>query len=198
MLTGVRAIDNAMARAMRYTGSAMDSPSPQAPDPITSQAVAVVELVVNLDDVAGEQVGSVCQSMLDLGALDVWTTAIMMKKQRPGVMLSVLARPDDANRLARAIIEATGSFGVRMRPWDRLVLDREITTVQTRFGPVRIKVGMLDGGPITAKPEHDDVASLAKKTGQAIGEVTRAAQAAVDQWLQAWHVAFDDDSEPAS
>ncbi len=77
---------------------------------------AVVEIVANLDDATGEALGDAAQTLLAEGALDVWTAAIQMKKQRPGVMLSILSREADAARLGLRIMELTGSFGVRHRP----------------------------------------------------------------------------------
>ncbi len=143
-------------------------------------ATHVYELAANLDDVSGEVVGDALGRLLAAGALDVWATPITMKKNRPGLMLSVLCRDGDRDRLARMMVELTGTFGVRHRPWDRLVLDRRHVTVQTAYGPIRVKVGALGGRDVTSKVEHDDAAAAAREAGVALRVVVDAAVAAYD------------------
>jgi pyridinium-3,5-bisthiocarboxylic acid mononucleotide nickel chelatase len=151
--------------------------SPDLPKPSPTD---VTEIVVNLDDVTGELIGEAQRTLLRAGALDVWTTAIQMKKQRPGVMLSLLCESGKRDELARLVIELTGSFGVRFRDWGRLVLDRRHITVDTRFGKLRIKVGELDGKVVVARPEFDDAKRLAQEAGATVREVLDAAQAAAE------------------
>lgn len=143
----------------------------------------VVELAANLDDVTGELAGDAVEALLAEGALDVWTTPIGMKKNRPGVMLCLLCAEDDRERLARRMIELTGTFGVRWRPWQRLVLQRDHEQVETRFGPLRLKVGRLDGQVMVAKPEFEDVRQAAASHGTTVRQVMEAARAAADQFL---------------
>ncbi len=144
----------------------------------------VTEIVVNLDDVTGELVGEAQRALLAAGALDVWTTAIQMKKQRPGVMLSLLCESAKRDELARLLIELTGSFGVRFRDWGRLILDRRHVTIDTRFGKLRIKVGELDGKTVVARPEFEDAKRLAQEAGVTVREVLDAAQAAAEALLR--------------
>lgn len=132
---------------------------------LASSATRVVELAVNLDDITGQLIGDTAQRLLAEGALDVWTIAIGMKKQRPGVMLCVLANAHDRDRFARLILELTGSFGVRFREWDRLVLEREHIKVTGKYGSLRVKVGKLARRTIVARPEFEDVKSLAEHAG---------------------------------
>ncbi len=139
---------------------------------------AVTEIVVNLDDVTGELIGEAQRKLMQAGALDVWTTPIQMKKQRPAVSLSLLCEPQKRDELARLVIELTGSFGVRYRQWDRLILDRRHVSVETRFGKMRIKIGELDGKVVVARPEFDDAKRLAQEAGVTVREVMDAAQAA--------------------
>ncbi|MEE9404937.1 MAG: nickel insertion protein [Algisphaera sp.] len=138
----------------------------------------VVELVVNLDDVTGEVIGDTVQQLLDAGALDVWTTAIQMKKQRPGVQLSVLSTEADALATAKRMLQLTGSFGVRHRPWDRLVLDRTHGTLETSFGPLSVKVGRLEGDIITTQPEFEPARAAAMQAGVPVRSVLAAVHAA--------------------
>ena len=143
----------------------------------------VVELAVNLDDVTGEQVGAAIDRLIAAGALDAWATPITMKKGRPGIILSVLARQADRDALAKQLLTDTGSFGVRIRAWDRLVLDRAWHTRETRLGTVKLKAGSLHGEPMTVKPEHDDVLALAQSAGVSLHEAQRVANGAADALL---------------
>lgn len=145
-------------------------------------ATRVTELCVNLDDTPGEVVGDACETLLADGALDVWTTAIHMKKQRPGVTLHVLAPTPDADRFARRLLQLTGSFGVRFRDWDRLVLDRRFVTVPTELGDVTLKVGSLDGRTLVVQPEFASVKSLAAAHGLTVREAFTVAHAAARAW----------------
>ncbi|MEM8783255.1 MAG: nickel insertion protein [Planctomycetota bacterium] len=145
----------------------------------------VTELCVNLDDATGEVIGDACEALLAAGALDVWTTPIHMKKQRPGVMLSALCRgdtPEQTRPFAELILRLTGSFGVRMRPWDRVVLDRRFVEADTPLGEVTLKVGSLDGDAIVAQPEFASVQKLAERHGIPIRLAMSAAQSAADRW----------------
>jgi uncharacterized protein (DUF111 family) len=150
----------------------------------SNSPTAVTEIAVNLDDVTGEVLGDAQLKLLDAGALDVWTVPIGMKKQRPGVMLCVLCDSAKRAELARLMLRLTGSFGVRFRDWERLVLDRRHETVNTRFGDIRIKIGSLDGELVSAQPEFEDARELADRAGVPVRDVLRAAQAAADEWMQ--------------
>lgn len=143
----------------------------------------VAELVANLDDVTGEQVGQAIDTLMRRGALDAWATPITMKKGRPAVMLSVLTSEDQRDEIAELMLHLTGSFGVRYRPWDRVVLERAWHDRPTRLGSVRLKVGALGGRAVTVKPEADAVARLAKSSGVGLVEATRVAQGAADALL---------------
>jgi uncharacterized protein (DUF111 family) len=138
----------------------------------------VVELAANLDDATGEIVGAAVEALLREGALDVWTTAIQMKKNRPGVTISVLCEPTLRERISRRLIELTGTFGLRYRTWNRTVLDRQHRAVHTEFGAVRVKVGSLNGDVLVTKPEFDDVQAAAQKHGVSVLRVIDAARVA--------------------
>jgi len=142
----------------------------------------VVELVANLDDVTGEQVAAAVEALLAEGALDAWSTPIIMKQGRPGVMLSVLCADDARDRLMQRVIELTGTFGVRHRTWDRLVLHRQHHTVDTIYGPIRIKVGRLDDHIAAVKCEFADVRKAAEAHDVSPRRVQEAAHVAIEQW----------------
>lgn len=145
---------------------------------MTAAPTEVIEIAANVDDASGEVIGAAVDALLEAGALDVWTAPIGMKKNRPAVCLSLLCEPDQRDALARRVIELTGSFGVRYRAWSRLVVDRRHETVNTRYGPVRIKVGRLDGRDAVRKVEFDDARRAAEAAGVSVGAVIDAAKAA--------------------
>ena len=140
----------------------------------------VVELAVNLDDVTGEQVGAAIDRLMSAGALDAWATPITMKKGRPGVTLSVLSREAQQDTLVKQLLTDTGSFGVRVRTWDRIVLDRTYHERDTPLGKIKLKAGSLDGKPITVKPEFDAVLALANQTNTPLSQAQRTASTAAD------------------
>jgi len=109
------------------------------------------------------------------GALDVWHTPIQMKKNRPAILLSALGPAELETRLAEAILRHTPTLGVRVRPIGRYVADRDTITVQTEYGPIRIKRKYLSGQITTISPEHDDlVATTTRAWGVDRGEIIRA------------------------
>src|SRR5262249_49275210 len=107
----------------------------------SATADTVVELRANLDDTTPEVIGQLCQLLLDGGALDVFLTSVQTKKFRPGVLLTVLAEPPQLDALADIIFRNSTSFGLRYETLDRLKLSRRIESVQTPYGPVRVKIG---------------------------------------------------------
>ncbi len=134
----------------------------------------VMLLEANLDDCPGEWLGSALERMLAHGALDVWFTAIQMKKNRPGTQVSVLCEPERAATLKSILFAETTTFGIRERIVHRTVLDRRIETVQTRYGAVRIKIGSLQGADVLRQPEYEDCARLAGQHGVSVRTVSAA------------------------
>lgn len=163
-------------------GRPRKSPRPPSRKPQRTLSPArVCELAVNLDDVTAQVIGDAATRLMSEGALDVWTTAIGMKKQRPGVMLSVLCSPGDRDRLARRVLELTGSFGARFREWDRIVLEREHVEVDSAIGGLRVKVGSMDGRVVVARPEFEDVKALADRAGVSVRRAMDEANAAANR-----------------
>ena len=133
----------------------------------------VILLETNLDDVSGLVLGYAQERLFAAGALDVWTTPIQMKKNRPGTVLSVLV-PKDKEQLATGVIlRETPTLGIRTRLVDRYVADRKMVTIETELGTVAVKLKLLDGKAISAAPEPDDVRRIAMETGRAFQEVYR-------------------------
>jgi len=135
-------------------------------------------LETNLDDCNPEWVGALVSDLLADGALDAWQTPIAMKKNRAGILLSVLARTVDAPALRERIFRATTTFGIRCHAVDRETLDRRIEPVQTPWGDVPVKIGLLRGEALTAAPEHDACAALARQHGVAARRIHDAARQA--------------------
>lgn len=144
-----------------------------------SDRVAVLE--TNLDDVNPQVLGDVMDKTLAAGALDVFHTPIQMKKNRPGVMLSVLCAPADADKLSRLLLENTTAFGVRRTETQRLKLDREIVVVKTAFGRVEVKLGRLSGKTVSASPEFESCKSAAAKAKVPVRRVLTAALAEAEK-----------------
>ncbi|MGD8625254.1 MAG: nickel pincer cofactor biosynthesis protein LarC [Anaerolineae bacterium] len=138
----------------------------------------VVWLACNLDDATGEMLGYVQERLLAAGALDAWFTPIQMKKSRPATQLSVLARPEDAGRLADLLLRETPTLGVRHQALGRTTAGREVRQVETPWGKVRVKLKYLAGQVVAASPEHDDCARLAAAAGLPLGQVADAARQA--------------------
>ena len=140
----------------------------------------ITKLECNLDDMTGEEIGFAMERLFSAGARDVYTQPIGMKKSRPGVLLSVICLPEDADRLAGEMMKHTTTLGIRRQDMSRYVLERGVETVQTACGPVRIKTarGM---GVTRRKAEYDDLAALAVKSGLSIREIRDAAEQAPRQ-----------------
>jgi uncharacterized protein (TIGR00299 family) protein len=132
---------------------------------------SVVLLETNLDDLSPELVPDAAERCFAAGALDVWTVPAQMKKGRPGLVLSALARPSAEADVARALLEETTALGVRVHRLERYELEREERIVELEGGTVRVKVGLLEGRVVNLAPEHDDCAVLARSTGRAVKSI---------------------------
>ena len=143
-----------------------------AANPTERDEVWVLE--TNLDDVPGEVVGYCFDRLFAAGALDVWAAPVQMKKNRPGVLLSVLAPESAVAALEAVLFEETATFGVRRHRAQRTKLQREAVTVETPWGPVRCKRGWRHGGPGIVTPEYDDCARVARERGVPLREVYAA------------------------
>ena len=123
---------------------------------------AVTELRANIDDMTGEALGFALEALLSAGALDVSYLPIQMKKNRPGVLLLCLCRPEEADRLAAEILRHTTTFGVRRTDCSRYALTAASVTEHTAYGPIRRKEGM-GYGVTKSKAEYADLARIAQE-----------------------------------
>jgi len=143
-----------------------------------ANADTVCLLETNIDDVSGEVVACVMDRVFENGALDVFTSAINMKQNRPAVKLSVICQPGDVKRIEQTIFEAGLTFGIRRQMLQRSKLAREFVTVKTEYGDIRIKVGRWRGKIVNAKPEFADCARAAERHSVPVKVVLEAAKKA--------------------
>ena len=138
-----------------------------------TDTVAVLE--TNIDDLNPEILGHLIEGGLASGALDVFHTPIQMKKNRPGVLFSLLCAPTDADRFTEWLLRETSAFGVRRTIAERRKLRREFTKVSTPFGEVSVKLGSLNGRLLQAAPEYESCRQLAERASVPLKEVYAAA-----------------------
>lgn len=148
----------------------------EAVDGLVSDQVWVLE--TNLDDVSGEVIGFATTKLLEAGALDVYTTAIQMKKNRPGVTLTVLCQPALVEKIERILFRETGTLGVRRWPAARHKLDRKPHQVETEFGTVEGKLGWIAGQEPAFSPEFESCSRIARERDVPLKDVYEAAQRA--------------------
>jgi pyridinium-3,5-bisthiocarboxylic acid mononucleotide nickel chelatase len=145
----------------------------------------IMVLETNLDDINAEILGNFMEQALAAGALDVFHTAIQMKKNRPGVLLTVLCAEADADKFAELLLRETSAFGIRRYAAERRKLRREFVTVQTPYGTVFVKLGRLDGKVLHAAPEFESCKKLAAEANVPLKDVYDAALRAVPpSWLK--------------
>jgi uncharacterized protein (DUF111 family) len=152
-----------------------------AADEPAAPEVTLVE--ANVDDMTPQLVAPLCEALLAAGAVDAWSTAIVMKKGRPALQVSALAPPAAVADVQRAFFRNSTTLGVRMHALGRAVLGRTFQRVDTPYGPVRVKLGALDGELLGAHPEFEDCRRLAGKAGVPVQKVWAAASAAAHPLL---------------
>lgn len=139
---------------------------------------AVVELSANIDDCTGELLGATIDKLLAAGCLDAWASPLFMKKSRPAWMLSALCQYGDADRAEQIIFAETTTFGIRRIAASRSKLLRRHQTVETPYGPIRVKVGVRGQAEVTASPEFADCQAAAEAHNMPVKEVIAATMAA--------------------
>lgn len=146
----------------------------QTAAPAGSQTDTVAVLETNLDDCTGEIIADTQERLFAAGALDVYYVPIQMKKNRPGILLSVIASPEKIAALEEIMLTHTTAFGVRRTAMTRSKLRREIKTVQTEFGPVEVKYGYFKDKLVQVAPEMESCKKLAEKKKISVGDVFAA------------------------
>ena len=160
--------DTSMPNLLRITVGRLDSGAGRE---------LVTELRANVDDQTPEALAHAAAKLLEAGALDAWVTPVLMKKGRPGHLVTALAREADVPAIEEVFFRETTTFGVRRSAATRTILDREHVTVTTPWGEVRVKVGRRHGVVVTTAPEYEDCARIAGQSGASLREVYAAALA---------------------
>jgi uncharacterized protein (TIGR00299 family) protein len=141
-----------------------------------NDVVSVIQ--ANVDDMSPQIYGYLVEQALAAGALDLTCSSIQMKKNRPGLELTLLCPPEKADYFAQLIFEQTTTIGLRMHEARRQVLDREVVSIETAYGPVRVKVARRDGRVLNAAPEFEDCQRIARESSLPLKEVMAEAQLA--------------------
>jgi len=149
-----------------------------------SPAIWILE--VNLDDMPGEQIAYCTERLWDAGVLDVYTTAIQMKKNRPAVKLTVLCSADRIEDAEKTLLRETTTLGIRRWQAQRTVLDRTAHTVETPLGSVAGKVGRLPDGSLRFAPEYEACRQVAQRENVPLREVFEMVQRAFNPSLVEW------------
>lgn len=144
---------------LRLTVGETEAAAHESPFPV--EEITVLE--ANVDDMTPQVFGYVMEQALQSGALDAFGTPVQMKKSRPGILLTVLCRTEDSQRLTKFILSETTTLGVRMRRENRAALTRRHVSVTTKWGQVRMKLANLNGSISNYAPEYEDCRQIAKE-----------------------------------
>jgi hypothetical protein len=188
LATEFGSIPTMMLTASGFGAGGRDLPIPnvlrllvgEATAPASSMSQSLAMLETNIDDLNPEFYDYVMARLFAANALDVFLSPIQMKKNRPATLLRVLCQPGDVDPLIEILFTETSTLGVRQQMVTRHCLPRSSQTVETPYGPVRVKVARRDNGWAKAAPEYDDCRQLAEERGVALREVYRAAEQAAE------------------
>ena len=152
-------------------------------DDTAESAATVTErlwmIETNMDDISPQILGHVMERAFDLGALDCYFTSVQMKKNRPGVLLSILSRAEQRPALTDLLFSETTTLGIRAYEIERRALERKIVAVETQYGPIDVKVAQLNGHVVKAMPEYEQCREAARRANVPLRLVEEAAQAAL-------------------
>jgi uncharacterized protein (TIGR00299 family) protein len=137
----------------------------------------IMQVETTVDDMQPQLWEAVMERLFEAGALDVYLTPVMMKKSRPGTVLTALCTPDKVTELSRVLFEESPTIGVRWTAYQRERLAREMVTLTTAYGAITYKVSRLEGRVVTATPEFDEVRRIARAKGVPVREVLDLARA---------------------
>jgi len=163
-------------RLMIGEAAAATSPASQPAAQGPNDEVAVLETAI--DDMSPQLLAHVAERALAEGALDTMLTPVIMKKGRPGTLLTLLCSPDQTNKFERLLLSETSTLGIRIRIDRRRTLDRNHVTAATAYGPIRVKLGSLHGDVLNVAPEFEDCRTAAAAHSVPVKQVQQAAIAA--------------------
>ncbi|MGH7350412.1 MAG: nickel pincer cofactor biosynthesis protein LarC, partial [Candidatus Rokuibacteriota bacterium] len=186
LAAGAGAMPAMRVTAVGYGAGAMDLETPnvlrlfvgEAPlAQVASPAETIVQVETTVDDMSPQLYEPLLERLLEAGALDAWLTPVIMKRSRPGVVLTALCEPDRVADLSRLLFEESSTIGVRWTAYQRSRLDREMVRLDTAYGSVTFKVSRLEGRVITVTPEFEEVRRIARDKGLPVREVLEQARA---------------------
>jgi uncharacterized protein (TIGR00299 family) protein len=157
--------------------------------------VTVIE--TNIDDMNPQVYGYFAERALEAGALDVFSSPVQMKKNRPGQLVTILSEPHNVSRLIDLVFRETTTIGVRTHEVRRKTLARESVTVETPFGEVRMKISRLHGSVLNATPEYEDCRRIAAQNKIPLKDVLAAASYQFQRWVEAQPKTATPDGKPA-
>jgi pyridinium-3,5-bisthiocarboxylic acid mononucleotide nickel chelatase len=157
--------------------------------------VTVIE--TNIDDMSPQIYGYFVERALEAGALDVFSSPVQMKKNRPGQLITILSEPHNVSRLIDLLFRETTTIGVRTYEVRRKTLARESVTVETPFGEVRMKISRMHGSVRNATPEYEDCRRIATQKNIPLKDVLAAATFQFQKWIEAQAQATTSDGKPA-
>ena len=147
-------------------------------------AETIVQLETTIDDMSPQLYEPLMDRLFDVGAVDVFLTPVVMKRSRPGTVLTALCPRDRLDRLVRVLFEESSTIGLRWTEWQRATLPREMVMLSTTYGTMQFKVSRLDGRVVTVTPEFTDVARIARDKALPVREVLDQARAEGRRLLQ--------------
>jgi pyridinium-3,5-bisthiocarboxylic acid mononucleotide nickel chelatase len=148
------------------------------------RAESIVQLETTIDDMSPQLYEPLMDRLFEAGAVDVFLTPVVMKRSRPGTVLTALCPRDRLDRLVRVLFEESSTIGLRWTEWQRATLPREMVTLPTTYGAMQFKVARLDGRVVTVTPEFADVARIARDKALPVREVLDQARAEGRRLLQ--------------
>jgi uncharacterized protein (TIGR00299 family) protein len=182
LAAGAGAMPAMRVAAVGYGAGTMDLDTPnvlrvfvgEAADTVATETILQIETTV--DDMSPQLYEPLLERLLEAGALDVFLTPVIMKRSRPGVVLTALCEPSRVADLSRLLFEESPTIGVRWTAYQRRRLDRELVRLDTAYGPVTFKISRLDGRVVTVTPEFEEVRRIARERGLPVREVLEQAR----------------------
>jgi uncharacterized protein (TIGR00299 family) protein len=186
LATGAGAMPAMRVTAVGYGAGTMDLETPNVLRVFVGEAAVtaptgtptetIIQVETTVDDMSPQLYEPLLERLLESGALDAWLTPVIMKRSRPGVVLTALCEPGRVADLSRLLFEESPTIGVRWTAYQRARLEREMVRLDTAHGPVTFKVSRLDGRAITVTPEFEEIRRIARDRGLAVREVLEQAR----------------------
>ncbi|HEY7041828.1 MAG TPA: nickel pincer cofactor biosynthesis protein LarC [Methylomirabilota bacterium] len=182
LAAGAGAMPAMRVTAVGYGAGTMELDTPNVLRLFVGEAAAsppaetIVQVETTIDDMSPQLYEPLLERLLEGGALDAWLTPVIMKRSRPGIVLTALCEPGRVTELSRVLFEESSTIGVRWTAYHRARLDREMVRLDTTYGPVAFKVSRLEGRVVTVTPEFEEVRRIARDRGVAVREVLEQAR----------------------